>query len=382
MRALIIDSDVPFASRLREALEARGASVEVTADGFEGLELARAKPTAAVILSVELGDRPSAGFALCNRIKKDELLEGARLVLTSSLATEQTFEQHRKLKTRADEYLLKPFDPEELVARLEDLLPAAEDLDDGPVASLERARPKAVEEDVDTDALLDDVFGGIDEEPADDDLPPATEPSSVGGDDPGSDLFSLDDDAAESAPDLVALNDDHIRSAPDLFAVDCDDVGASQDAFGIGGGDARPGTFAFDDEADRLAGVERTVIEASLPWHDVEEPVAVRPTVTAETTLDLDRSADIEDENARLGAELSQARGVAAALEEQASRAEAALAEADAELARVGTELSRARGEAAALEGRALRAEAALEAAREKEARLRDALAAAMRLLG
>lgn len=123
MRVLIIESDLAFAATLRQALEARGVEVETTADGKRGVELAHAKTPAAVVLAVELGDRLTGGFTWCNKFKRDEGLKSIPLLLTSSLATQQTFEQHRKLKTRADDYLLKPFGPRDLLERLEPYLP-------------------------------------------------------------------------------------------------------------------------------------------------------------------------------------------------------------------------------------------------------------------
>ncbi|HWV37743.1 MAG TPA: response regulator [Vulgatibacter sp.] len=123
MRVLIIESDLAFASTLRQALEARGVEVETTADGKRGVELAHEKRPAAVVLAVELGDRLTGGFTWCNKFKRDESLKTIPLLLTSSLATEQTFDQHRKLKTRADDYLLKPFGPRDLLDRLEPYLP-------------------------------------------------------------------------------------------------------------------------------------------------------------------------------------------------------------------------------------------------------------------
>lgn len=123
MKVLIIESDRAFAESAADAIRARGAKAVVTDDGQVGMDLAKVDPPSAVILSVELGDRLNGGFSWCNRIKKDEDLKGIPLVLISSLSSEETFEQHRRLKTRADGYLLKPFSPEVLVETLQGLVP-------------------------------------------------------------------------------------------------------------------------------------------------------------------------------------------------------------------------------------------------------------------
>lgn len=149
MRVLIIESDAAFASTLRQALEARGVEVRITSDGKDAIELARGEPPVAIVLSVELGDRLTGGFAWCNRFKRDPELRSIPLLLTSSLATEETFEQHRKLKTRADDYLLKPYGPRELLDWLEPYLP----------------RPPAPDEDQAPIDLARELLDGLDDEP-------------------------------------------------------------------------------------------------------------------------------------------------------------------------------------------------------------------------
>src|SRR5262249_47470899 len=49
------------------------------------------------------------------KLKKDSALKNVPLIITSAEATPETFEHHKKLKTRAEEYLKKPFSPNDLV---------------------------------------------------------------------------------------------------------------------------------------------------------------------------------------------------------------------------------------------------------------------------
>lgn len=118
MKILIIESDESFASSLSHALQANGAEVQTVSEGEAGFALARAEVPDAIVLSVELGDRPTSGFVICNKIKRDETLRERPLVLMSALATDETLSQHSRLKTRADTYLRKPFEPAQLISAL------------------------------------------------------------------------------------------------------------------------------------------------------------------------------------------------------------------------------------------------------------------------
>ena len=106
---LIIDADEEFAGRLKSTLEAHGANVQTTGDGRAGLDMARADIPDAIIVCVELPRM--SGYSICAKLKKDANLKSVTLVITSAEATQETFEHHKKLKNRAEEYLRKPFDP-------------------------------------------------------------------------------------------------------------------------------------------------------------------------------------------------------------------------------------------------------------------------------
>src|SRR4051812_20884476 len=62
---------------------------------------------------------------LCTRLKKDDQLKGIPVILTSANATPDSFEKHKKLKTRAEEYLIKPFEPQVMLEKASALLGVA-----------------------------------------------------------------------------------------------------------------------------------------------------------------------------------------------------------------------------------------------------------------
>lgn len=117
---LLIENDAAFAREVTDALEASGLRVRATGDGKEGLDLARELSPDAIVLCVELPKM--SGYSICNKLKKDEALKGIPLILASAEATNETFDLHRKLKTHAEAYLLKPYAPADLLARLGELV--------------------------------------------------------------------------------------------------------------------------------------------------------------------------------------------------------------------------------------------------------------------
>ncbi len=115
LKVLIFEYDRPFADALERAFARRGCTVRVVDDGQQGLEVALDDRPGLIVLAIELPRMN--GFAVCNRIKKNPELKDIPLVIVSSDSPPETFEQHSKLRTRAEDYLHKPIDPEALIAR-------------------------------------------------------------------------------------------------------------------------------------------------------------------------------------------------------------------------------------------------------------------------
>ncbi|HZR11158.1 MAG TPA: hypothetical protein VFA79_21390, partial [Myxococcales bacterium] len=73
-----------------------------------------------IVVCVEA--QPTNGYMLCTRLKKDDQLKAIPIILTSANATPDSFEKHKKLKTRAEEYLIKPFAPQIMLEKASQLL--------------------------------------------------------------------------------------------------------------------------------------------------------------------------------------------------------------------------------------------------------------------
>jgi len=120
-RVLVVESDAAFADALRRALAPLGCAVAVCNDGEAGLAHAEAHRPDLILVSVEL--KGMNGFAVCNRLKRHAALKSVPLVVMSSECDEETFEQHRKLRAHADDYVRKPISIEQLLPRMVKLVP-------------------------------------------------------------------------------------------------------------------------------------------------------------------------------------------------------------------------------------------------------------------
>jgi DNA-binding response OmpR family regulator len=116
---LCIEPDAATVAEIRSALEPYGFGIENIPNGDDAIEWGRSHPTSLIILSVE---PRKIGYAICNKLKKSPSLREVPLILISAEETQATFEQHRKLKAHADEYLLKPLNIDELMRKVDKLV--------------------------------------------------------------------------------------------------------------------------------------------------------------------------------------------------------------------------------------------------------------------
>jgi DNA-binding response OmpR family regulator len=106
-RILLIDSDESFAQGLAAAAEANGFTASTATHSEQGVALAQQENPDLIVVCVEA--QPTNGYMICTRLKKDERLKSIPVILISANATPDSFEKHKKLKTRAEDYLIKPF---------------------------------------------------------------------------------------------------------------------------------------------------------------------------------------------------------------------------------------------------------------------------------
>jgi DNA-binding response OmpR family regulator len=116
MRVLLVEDEVGLADAIVRGLAAEGFEVEAVHDGREGLELARERHYAAVILDIMLPGMN--GYQVCRTLRE----EGVWTPILMLTAKDGEWDEAEALDTGADDFLSKPFSFVVLVARLRALL--------------------------------------------------------------------------------------------------------------------------------------------------------------------------------------------------------------------------------------------------------------------
>lgn len=116
MRILIVEDETALQAQLRGALENQGYRVDASGDGRDGLYLASEYPFDAAI--VDLGLPGLSGIDLIRALRQ----EGKTLPILILTARGRWQDKVEGLEAGADDYLAKPFQMEELLARLKALL--------------------------------------------------------------------------------------------------------------------------------------------------------------------------------------------------------------------------------------------------------------------
>jgi two-component system, OmpR family, alkaline phosphatase synthesis response regulator PhoP len=115
-RILLIEDEPGLCLTLTDRLKKEGYSVETASDGESGYNLAAGEAYDLILLDLMLPRKN--GYEICRDLRESGMLTPI-LMLT---ARDQTTDKVRGLKIGADDYLTKPFEMPELLARIEALL--------------------------------------------------------------------------------------------------------------------------------------------------------------------------------------------------------------------------------------------------------------------
>src|SRR3954449_2414997 len=118
-KILVVDDEANVQRLLQYTLKQAGYTVTVAGDGQEALRLWGSESPALILLDVTLPKLD--GYAVAERIRAEEA--GREHVPIIMLTAEKEVEQKvRGLRAGADDYLVKPFHPQEILARIKSLL--------------------------------------------------------------------------------------------------------------------------------------------------------------------------------------------------------------------------------------------------------------------
>lgn len=130
-RILLIEDEPGLVLTLSDLLAAEGYDIDTAADGNTGVDKALNSKYELIILDVMLPGK--SGFDVCKEIRQHGI-DTAVMMLT---ARTQVIDRVVGLKIGADDYLTKPFDPSELVARVEALMRRVHKTNTSPVVRFE-----------------------------------------------------------------------------------------------------------------------------------------------------------------------------------------------------------------------------------------------------
>jgi len=166
-KVLVFESDAAFAQTLVSGLTNYGCTTKVVDDGEAGIQEAEQDRPDLILLSIELPRMN--GFSVCNKLKRSGSLKDVPLILLSSEATEETFEQHKRLRTRAEDYVRKPIGVEALAERIRAFVPLSGGSDDDIDFDDVVIEEEPLQAD-DVDAETEEAFGNLMGPPS---MPPA-----------------------------------------------------------------------------------------------------------------------------------------------------------------------------------------------------------------
>ena len=117
-KILVIDDDKAINELIRVNLELAGYNVVQAFDGTTGFALCRQEAPALVVLDVMMPEVD--GFTVAQRIRKNDATKDVPILMLTALS--QIDDKVKGFDTGVDDYLVKPFEPEELRVRVRALL--------------------------------------------------------------------------------------------------------------------------------------------------------------------------------------------------------------------------------------------------------------------
>ena len=117
-KILIVDDDPDQREMIRSSLKEAGFEISTATNGVEGLEKARSGSPDLIILDVMMPKMD--GFAVCVTLREDDATASIPILMLTGLCS--YISQLTGFESGATDYLVKPFESEQLVSKVEALL--------------------------------------------------------------------------------------------------------------------------------------------------------------------------------------------------------------------------------------------------------------------
>ena len=120
-KILIVDDEIYIRALLEQALEdleEEGVELFLARDGEEGLKCAREEKPDLIFLDIMMPKKN--GYEVCEEIKQDPELKDIYIILLT--AKGQASDRVRGEEVHADEYITKPFNPDEILQKASEIL--------------------------------------------------------------------------------------------------------------------------------------------------------------------------------------------------------------------------------------------------------------------
>jgi DNA-binding response OmpR family regulator len=120
-KILIVDDEVHIRVLLEQALEDledEGVEIFLAREGEEGLRVAREEKPDLMFLDIMMPKKN--GYEVCEEIKGDPELKDIYIIMLT--AKGQAADRARGEKVKANEYITKPFNPDEILQKASDIL--------------------------------------------------------------------------------------------------------------------------------------------------------------------------------------------------------------------------------------------------------------------
>lgn len=117
-RILVAEDERDIRELIAFTLRFAGFDVVLATNGAEAVEMAEASPPDLIILDVRMPKM--SGYEACRRLKENPHTSSVPVVFLSAKGQDSEIQQG--LASGADEYILKPFAPDELIQQVRDIL--------------------------------------------------------------------------------------------------------------------------------------------------------------------------------------------------------------------------------------------------------------------